>query len=325
MIDVTCLRTDLTRAERKELFEREKREYDALIAQGKQIPYQDFSSWKLEEFKSERSCGWRDFLHADDGWITIPEVSNVRMDSYKIEIVPAGGAVYYKIRDWKKDYLPAYYDEKTFPKFAALPEKDRVLEAPYIAQCGIPPGTLNPTYEEGRFFLATYKIILDHWPELSAALGCGFSGDGPEFKLAYYGFLRYNCLLSMKGYIDPSYRRTIGVIVKIPAAQRADLLERTRELFCNDIKAKQARWKDPRIPADLLELDFFQNLHCECMGVQGLPPCAKQQGDVSTIPAKPSAPAPNHDASAMRPGAPPSKPVPPESPRGRPSPSTTRR
>ena len=46
VIDVTCLRTDLTRAERKELFEREKREYDALIAQGKQIPYQDFSDWR---------------------------------------------------------------------------------------------------------------------------------------------------------------------------------------------------------------------------------------------------------------------------------------
>ncbi len=215
VIDVTCLRTDLTRAERKELFEREKREYDALIAQGKQIPYQDFSDWRSEQFKSERSCGWRDFLHADDGWITIPEVSNVRMDSYEIRFDPAGGQTLYVVNPPRYnaeilknnyDHLLAYFTEKTFPKFAALPEKDRVLEAMFTKQCNIPSGTLNPSYEEGRFFLATYRSILERWPASSAALGCGYGGDGPEFKGSYYGFLRYNCLLSMKGYIDPSYR-----------------------------------------------------------------------------------------------------------------------
>ncbi len=300
MIDVTCLRTHLTRAERKELFEREKREYDALVAQGKQIPYQDFSDWRSEQFKTERSCGWRDFLHAEDGWITIPEISNVRMDSYEIEVNPAGGHTIYVVdppRYNKKPWghvLP-YFDEKTFPKFAALPEKDRVLEAPYIAQCGIPPGTLNPTYEEGRFFLATYKIILDHWPGLSAALGCGYGNGGhaPYFKSGYWGFLT-NCCLTMRSYVDPSY--SLPGVPVIPAAQRADLLGHTRQLICVDIRAKQALWGETGVSPDLLDLDFFKDLHCECMGVKGLPPCeqspAAQPAPSTATPARTSPQAP---------------------------------
>ena len=94
----------------------------------------------------ETSLGGGRFLHADDGWITIPEISNVRMDSYEIEFNPAGGHTIYVVDPPRYNQKPwghvlPYFDEKTFPKFAALPEKDRVLEAPYIAQCGIPPGT----------------------------------------------------------------------------------------------------------------------------------------------------------------------------------------
>ncbi|MGA9752738.1 MAG: hypothetical protein WBS54_13220 [Acidobacteriota bacterium] len=162
--------------------------------------------------------------------------------------------------------------------------------------------------------MATYKIILDHWPELSAALGCGYGGDAPEFKGSYYGFLRYNCLLGMKGYIDPLYRLP-GVKDNITPAQREDLLERSRQLFCNDIKAKQERWKDPTIPRDdpsdpgsgLLHLDFFQNLHCECMGVKGLPPCAQvapaPAAQPSPLAAAPSPPTPaNPPTSSQSPG-----------------------
>ncbi|MGA9752737.1 MAG: hypothetical protein WBS54_13215 [Acidobacteriota bacterium] len=42
--------------------------------------------------EKETTLGGGRFLHADDGWITIPEISNVRMDSYEIEFNPAGGA-----------------------------------------------------------------------------------------------------------------------------------------------------------------------------------------------------------------------------------------
>jgi len=289
MLQVICLRTHLTRAERKELFAREKKKYDALIAQGKQIPYRDFSDWRSDEFKGERSCGWRDFLHAEDGWITIPEISNVRMDSYEIEIVPAGGAVYYKIRDWKKDYLPAYYDEKSFPKFAALPESERVLEADFTKQCNLPAGTRNPNYEEGRFFLAAYEIILNHWPELSAALGCGYGhgGRAPYFKSGYWGFLT-NCCLTMRSYIDPSH--SLPGVPVIPATQRSDLLEHTRALFCADIKAKQALWGETGVSPDLLDLDFFLDLHCECMGVQGLGPCEQAPPARAAPPSAPASP-----------------------------------
>jgi len=251
--------------------------------------------WHAEK---ETTLGGGRFLHAEDGWITIPEVSDVRMDSYQIKFDPAGGMTEYVVDPRRYHENPrkyyklqvAYFDEKTFPKFAALPESERVLEAHFTKQCNIPSGTLNPTYEEGRFFLATYKIILDHWPELSAALGCGYGGDGPEFKGSYYGFLRYNCLLSMKGYIDPSYRLP-GVKDDMTPAQRQDLLDRSRQLFCNDIKLKQARWKDSRVP--LLDLDFFLDLHCECMGVQGLGPCEQAPPARAAPPsAKPSGPSP---------------------------------
>lgn len=294
MIQVFCLRTHLNRPERKELFERKKAAYEKRVSEGHDFPYEDFSSWKLEQFKTERSCGWRDFLHAEDGWITIPEVSDVRMDSYQIEITPAAGHIVNY--PYEKEYVA--FTEKSFPKFAALPEKDRVLEAFFTKQCNIPSGTLNPTYEEGRFFLAAYEIILNHWPELSAALGCGYGGDGPEFKGSYYGFLRYNCLLTMRSYIDPSY--SLPGVPVIPAAQRQDLLDRSRQLFCNDIKAKQARWKDSRVP--LLDLDFFRDLHCECMGVKGLGPC--EQAPPAQAP-PPAAPSPSAKPSGPSPAAPP--------------------
>ncbi|MGA9752735.1 MAG: hypothetical protein WBS54_13205 [Acidobacteriota bacterium] len=217
MITMTCLRTNLTKAERKEYFERARAEYEKKLSEGRQIPYEDFSDWRAEQFKSERSCGWRDFLHADDGWITIPEISNVRMDSYEIEINPAGGMTLL-VSDPKRydpevlshnyGHILPYFNEKTFPKFAAVPEKERVLYADFTKQCNIPAGTLNASYEEARFFLATFKIIMDHWPEFSAALGCGYGGDGPVYKGSYYGFLRNLCLLWMDGFTDPPLKKT---------------------------------------------------------------------------------------------------------------------
>ena len=239
------------------------------------------------EASKETTYGGGRFLHAEDGWITIPEVSDVRMDSYEIEIVPAAGCVFYPPKPpetgWGEPV--GYFDEKTFPKFAALPEKERVLESSFTAQCAIASGTLNPNYEEARYFLAAYKIIMDHWPELSAALGCGYDhgGHAPYFKSGYWGFMT-NCCLTMRSYIDPSY--SLHGVPVIPAAQRADLLEHARALFCADIKAKQALWGETGVSPDLLELDFFKSLHCECMGVKGLPPCKKKT--TKTAPSPPA-------------------------------------
>lgn len=285
---IGCSVQHKTRAERKEYFERARAEYEKAVREGKNGPYEEFRpgfrDWTSDDFKTEGTYGGVIFLHAEDGWITIPEVSGVRMDHYEIEFEPAGGQTLYVVDPIRYNqeifsnnysHILPNFDEKTFPKFAAVPEKDRVLYGSFTKQCNIPSGTLDPTYEEARFFLAAFKIIFDHWPELSAARGCGYGGDGPLYKGAYYGFLRYHCLLWMDGYTDPSLAKDIT------DAQRADLLQRSRELFCNDIKSKQERWRDPTIPPDdpgdpgsgLLHMDFFVNLHCECMGVKGLPPC----------------------------------------------------
>jgi hypothetical protein len=235
------------------------------------------------------------------------------MDSYEIEIRPEAGYLFYRPKPGRASWGEGlgepvgYFTEKTFPKFAALPEEERVLVSSFTAQCALVPGTLNPTYEEARYFLAAYKIILSHWPELSASKGCGYGGHGPDFKGEYYGFLRYHCLLNMESYIAPAAMARIGAnIDNISEAERADLLERSRELFCNDIKAKQDRWHEERIPEDLLEMDFFQRLHCECMGVKGLKSCTP---DVRAEMPKESVPGSCSGGSSTpaspRPGSPP--------------------
>jgi hypothetical protein len=323
MIDVTCLRTHLNRAERRELFERKKAAYEKRVSEGHEFPYEEFREgfrdWKSDDFKSERTCGWRDFLHADDGWITIPEVSNVRMDSYEIEITPAAGNTLLRVDPRKKkgmnDLLP-YYDEKTFPKFAGLPEKDRVLEAQYAYQCSLPAGTLQPTYEEARYFLAAYEILLSQWPHLSWATDCyGVKEETPPYYKGYYWTTVDDYLTRIFTYVEPpsSYKLYyFGNSTPLTDAQRADLLERIRSLFCTDIEAKLRLWGDTSMPLQALfrESQLFQHcwesLHCENIDAEG------RLVDRSKPPGGPSVPAQEKHTAPATPT--PSAASPPQSP-----------
>jgi hypothetical protein len=272
------------------------------------------------EASKETTYGGGRFLHAEDGWITIPEVSNVRMDSYEIEITPAAGRIFYvtdprrynqEIHDNNYSHLLPYYDEKTFPKFAAVPEKDRMLEASFSA--AIPPGTLNRTYEEARFFLATYEIVLKHWPRLAPAQAY-YGGKALERESFYWGAID-DFLTAIFFFVDPSICSSPGLITPLTDAQRADLMERIRSLFCTDIETKLKLWGETSMPLQALfrESDLFQHcwesLRCENIDAEGrLVEGSKPPGGPS-VPAqeKHTAPATPTPSAASPPQSPPTE------------------
>jgi len=259
-----------------------------------QIVISCYSRWKSKAEKREyqekiggfeaskkTTYGGGKFLHAEDGWIIIPEVSNVPMDSYTIEINPAGGQTLYvtdpgrfnsELRKNNLSHLLSNFDQKTFPKFVAVPVKDRVLLAPFTA--GQIAGTLYPSYEEARFFLAAYKIDFDHWPDFAAASAYySIKKGSPSCKSFYWGAVDDHLTRAFL-YVDPTLCLP-GMSAPLTDEQRVDLLGRMRLLFCGDIEAKLLLWGDTAMPlrAMVQESQMFgycwDRLHCEYLDTEG--------------------------------------------------------
>jgi hypothetical protein len=255
------------------------------------------------------------FLHADDGWITIPAVTGVKMDRFAIDLRPAAcGVVVYKNNE-EKEYASTFTG-KSLPKFLSLPEANRVLEAELAPQCYLPPGTQQPSYEEARYFLAAYEILLSQWPHLSWATDCyGVKEETPPYYKGYYWTTVDDYLTRIFTYVEPpsSYKLYyFGNSTPLTDAQRADLLERIRSLFCTDIEAKLRLWGDTSMPLQALfrESQLFQHcwesLHCENIDAEG------RLVDRSKPPGGPSVPAQEKHTAPATPT--PSAASPPQSP-----------
>ena len=241
------------------------------------------------------------FIEAQDGWITIGAVKDPKMDEYRIDIRPAAC----NILDYSgtKDYANTF-TEKSLPKFLALPEQQRVLEAQLVEQCYLPAGTLNPNYEEVRYFIEAYRIQLSHWPELSWAKDCygvPAKGVAPYYEYYYWGTVEDHLgRLGARFDMDNPYHLGVAPLTK---EQRADLIQRIAALFCNDIRAKQKWWGHTGVPEYLQKMEIFKNLHCEGLGdtIYSIPPVPPPSPATPQKEVPPQGPAPSAPSAPERP------------------------
>lgn len=244
-----------------------------------------------EENKWHKTLEWWFYADTPDGWFTLPDLSDVPIDKFEIEIIPP--ATRCARCDCAFDDLmpsPGLYlctlDDKSFPKFAALPEKERILRATLASsdhQLGGGPFPIYYSYAETSFELQQFELNLHYWPQLRNTMMDGVAARmDPQHKDEYFMKIR-SCLSfihqSLEGKPKPdsrSWNESLQIKPRpdwdssnewkpMTDEEKKDIKVRLSSIICKDLKEKKEAWKLPVmiIPKEVVSEPLFSEVHCD--------------------------------------------------------------
>lgn len=231
---------------------------------------------RYEENKWRKTLDWWFYAQTPDGWLTIPEVSNVPFEKFEITIIPPGSG-YAHCDCAVDDVMPVKGDfgctlrDGTFPKFAALPEERRLLLAKLAAEQFQGGSLAFPqiyTYAEARWALQWYEINMHYWPALrNTAIWAGSPPEDPMYRAEYFQYVR-GCLSYIQESLAGKPRREWDLPKdwkSMTDDEKKDIKARLSSMICKDLKEKKEAWKVPVliIPKTVAAEPLFAEVKCE--------------------------------------------------------------
>lgn len=234
---------------------------------------------RFGEDKWRKTVDWYFYVETPDGWLTIPEVSDVPIDNFEIWITPpAGGIAKCDCAVDDKRILPispgifqCSLNERTFSKFVALPEEKRILLAKLVRQefqGGVVSFPHKYNYAEALWVLQWCELNMRYWPLLIDSLDTRDTHPkDPLYKEQYFSYVRH-CLYyiqeSLVGMPMPDWESAKGW-KPMTDEEKKNLKARLSAMICKDLKEKKEAWKVPvmMIPKEVVSEPLFSEVHCD--------------------------------------------------------------